>query len=204
MWSSTQGEPVVKDVIATAQGVRQGIDRLLRYFNERCPHPIWNEMVALDYEADVAAIQSWLESHYPFPEAVEVLWFAFWDVTDGFNLRGSTHWSKDPEDWEWWYEDDFRGKRYGSPVLEQMHALARRVDDPVIFPRKKNGVWDLTDYLLTIGYVGLAVAQVCRSTDRRRLLGGRSERWVVTGFPDAVYGIIVGKVTPDGFEPFRG
>src|SRR5262245_50147113 len=123
MWSSTQGEPVVKEVIANASGVRDGIDRLLRYFNERCPHPIWKEMAALDYEADVAAIQSWLESQYPFPEAVEVLWFALWDVADGFNLGGSTHWSKDPEGWEWWYDNDYWGKQYSSPVLEKMHEL---------------------------------------------------------------------------------
>lgn len=161
-------------------------------------------MAALDYDADATAIRRWIERQLPVPDPVEVLWLAFWDVADGFDLRGSTKWSKDPEDWEWWYEDDFRGKSYGSPVLKKMHALARKVENPEVFPRKKNGVWDLTDYLLTIGYVGLAAAHVCRSIQAARFLGGRKERWVVTGFPDAVYGVIVGKVTHAGFEPFVG
>jgi hypothetical protein len=203
MWWETAGEQVVKDIIATSSSVREGVERLLAYFEQRHPHPVWKRMAALDYEGDAGAIQAWFVGQLPFPEAVEVLWFAFWDETEGFDLRGSTTWSKDPENWDWWYSDDFRGQSYESAVLVQMHALAREVEDPTVFPHPKGGVWDLMEYLLTIGYIGLVGAQVFRNTDRRQLLGGRDERWCVTGFPDAVYGIIVGRVTNDGFVPFN-
>jgi hypothetical protein len=159
-------------------------------------------MADIDYEGDADGIQRWFAAQLPFPDEVEVLWFAFWDVTDGFDLRGSTKWSRDPENWEWWYHDDFRGDSYQSPALIEMHDFARAVEDPARQPKAKGGVWDLTEYLLTIGYVSLAAAQVFRDTSRRQLLGGRKERWVVTGFPDAVYGLIVGRLTADGFQPF--
>ena len=201
MWSSTGGDQTVKEIVATASSVREGINRLLGYFQARCPHPIWNKMAQLDYDQDMWNIHAWLDAQLPLPDAVEVLWFAFWDVTRGFDLRGSSTWSKDAEDWEWTYSDDFRGESYASPVLNQTLTLAREADDPTIFGRPENGVWDLTDYLLTIGYVGLVPAHIFRTGDAKRLLGERRERWIVTGFPDAVYGIIVGRLTAQGFEP---
>lgn len=202
MWWEKKGEQVVKNIIATSCGVREGVDRLLQYFQQRHANRVWKRMSDLNYEADVKSMRKWFSAQLPFPDAVEVLWFAFWDVTEGFDLRGATKWSKHPEQWDWWYEDDFRGDSYESPVLARMHELAREVEDPE-FAAPKGGVWDLTEYLLTIGYVGLAAAELFRITDRRQLLGGRDERWVVTGFPDAVYGVIIGRVTRNGFEPFQ-
>jgi hypothetical protein len=160
-------------------------------------------MAELDYEGETASIQRWLVRQLPQARSVEVFWFAFWDVTVGFELRGASQWSRDPEDWEWWYHDDFHGDDFESDVLNRMHSLAASVDDPTKSRRKEGGVWELMDYLLTIGYVGLAAAQAFRQTDPHQLLDGHKERWVVTGFPDAVYGLIVGKVTPQGFSPFN-
>jgi hypothetical protein len=201
MWYEKKGENVVKETIATSSGVREGVDRLLTYFNKRRPNPVWKRMAALDFEGDAEDIRKWFATQLPIPDRVEVLWFAFLDETEAFKLRGSTKWSCDPDDWEWWYQAEFRGKTYRSPVLVQMHALAREVENPEkVVP--KGGVWELMEYLFTIGYVGLAANQAFRETNRRKLLGGRAERWVVTGFPDALYGIILGRLTQAAFEPF--
>jgi hypothetical protein len=202
MWWESKGEEVVKDTIATSSSVREGVDRLLDYFQKRHPNAVWQKMANLDYEADVKDIQEWFAAQLPFPDSVEVLWLAFWDETVGFDLRGATRWSQDPENWDWWFHDDFHGKSYESPILAGMHTLARKVENPE-YPTPKGGVWDLTEFLFTIGYVGLVAAQVFRSIDQQKLLGGRAERWVVTGFPDAVYGIIVGRITAGGFVPFE-
>jgi hypothetical protein len=154
MWWEKAGEEVVKEIVATSSGVREGIDRLLEYLHQRRPHAIWRRMAKLDYEGDVQAIQDWFIAQFPIPHPVAVLWFAFWDVTEGFDLRGSTRWSQNPEDWEWWYHADYNGKSYESSVLVQMHALACEVESPEVV-RPKGGVWDLMEYLLTIGYVSL-------------------------------------------------
>jgi hypothetical protein len=199
MWWETEGEDFVKGVFASGAGVRDGVGRLLEYFKLRHPHPVWRRMAALDFDADAESIRDWFVDQFPFPDTLAVCWFAFWDVTTGFDLRGASDWSEDPEDWEWWYHDDYHGDAYESPVLAAMHEL---VDDAEA-ERVRGGVADLTEFLLTIGYVGLVAGQVFREVDRRRLLGRRDERWVVTGFPDAVYGAIVGRVTAAaGFEPF--
>lgn len=201
MWWEKEGEQVVKEIVATSSGVREGVDRLLEYLCQRRPHAVWRRMAKLDYESDVQAIQKWFIAQFPIPNAVAVLWFAFWDVTEGFDLRGSTKWSQNPEDWEWWYHADYDAKSYESSVLVGMHELASEVENPeVVHP--KGGVWDLMEYLLTIGYVSLAAAQVFRYADPCQILGRRDDRWLVTGFPDAIYGIIVGRVTVNGFEPF--
>lgn len=174
---------------------------LVAYCDDRCPHPIWEKMASLEYAEDVAGMQRWLEQQLPVRDAVQVLWFAMWDVTTGFDLRGSTSWSRDPEDWEWWYRDDFSGGSYQSHVLEQMHALASEVEDPEK-PTADDGVWELTDLYLTLGYISLAAAEILDRLDADALLGDRRELWAVSGHPDMVYGIILGRVTQTGFKAF--
>ena len=73
MWWELQGEQVVKDTIATSFSVREGVDRLLKYFQIRYPHAVWQKMAHLDYETDVKAIQEWFAEQLPFPDSIEVL-----------------------------------------------------------------------------------------------------------------------------------
>jgi hypothetical protein len=41
-----------------------------------------------------------------------VLWFAPHDVPKDLDLRGSSKWSRDPDDWQWFYHDDYAGPSY--------------------------------------------------------------------------------------------
>lgn len=195
-------EAALSDIVSRHEAMADRFAELLAYCSQRCPHPIWQQLSQLDYAEDVAAMQRWLERQLPIPDAVQVIWFAMWDETTAFDLRGSTSWSADPEDWGWWYEDDFSGGTYHSPVLQQMHALAGAVEDPEQ-PTSDDGVWELTDLCLTLGYVSLAAAEILDRISSDALLGARDELWAVSGHPDMVYGIILGRVMPTGFAPFH-
>ncbi len=194
---------LIEQVVAQHPNLPDGMAALVEHCAQRYPHPIWDETARIDYSSDVNAMQAWFLDQLPIPEPVEVVWFALWDVATGFDLRGSTSWSRDPEDWDWWYHDDFQAGSYESRVLEDMHDLARQVEDPEEGPDVPGGVWELTESLLALGYVSLAAVHVLRSVDVAAVLAGRQERSAVSGFPDAVYGIILGRLTPTGFELFR-
>ncbi len=124
------------------------------------------------------------------------------DVTTGFALRGSTSWSCDPEDWEWSYQDDFDAGGYEPPILVQMHELAREVDDPDAEDPPEDGVFELNDLCLSLGFVSLAAVDALKAFEAASQLGRKDELWAVSGQPDAEYGIILGRLTDTGFQPF--
>ena len=196
------GYGAVKEILTKHSDLGDGVEALLRYCKQRCPHPAWDEMAGLPYAADADAMRAWLVGRLPIPDAVEVVWFAPWDVVTGLDLRGSTSWSRDPEDWEWWYRDDFDAGGYESPVLAGMLDVARRAENPEDGPDIVGGVSELTDWVLAAGYVSLAAIWAMRTIEAAPVLGGRRELWAVSGFPDAVYGIILGRLTSSGFDAF--
>ena len=203
MEEEVDGYGVIKQVLSLNSALPEGMAALLRYCKQRYPHPVWEETARLDYAADAWAMQTWFLEQLPIADSVKVVWFALWDVPTGLNLRGSSSWSRDPEDWEWWYDDDFEAGSYESPVLAEMLELARQVEDPEEAPDVPGGVWELTEMVLTLGYVSLAAVQVMRNVEAVEVVGSRQELWAVSGFPDALYGIILGRLTSAGFEPFE-
>ena len=196
MWWEEAGESVLRKVIFIATGVDEGVAQLIWYFRSRCPHAVWDQIALLDYQGDAASIRSWFLRQLPRSANDGIFFFAFWDVTDGFSLGGAESWSIEPDGW--WFEGNFRGESYGSPVLKKMRQMAKDADP---FPHKPGGVFELVEYLLTIGYVALTATQMFRNNDLGQLLGGRGERWVITGFPDSGEAITVGKATGTGFIP---
>ena len=198
----------IEDVLRRELGVTDGMQALLSHCNDTAPNRVWEEMAALDYEGGVNDIRAWLLQRAPIGDDVEVLWFAMWDVTTGFDLRGSTSWSRDPEDWEWWYHDDFNAGSCTPPILDAMHALARGADDPDGDADEDagdgQGVYGLTDLLLTLAFVSLAAVQILRGLGGPRALGREEGLWAVSGHPDEVHGMILGRLSEDGFEPGVG
>ena len=198
------GYRAIKEVVAQGPAVAEGMRRLVDHCEERYPHQIWKEMRELPYPGGADAIEAWFAARLPIPAQVAVLWFALWDVTTGFDLRGSSSWSRDPGDWEWWYHDDFDAGAYESRPLEDMHELARRVEDPNEGPDVEGGVRELMDDVLTLGFVSLAAQQAIRALDPADVLADRDELAVVSGFPDAGFGLILGRLTASGFEAGEG
>jgi hypothetical protein len=174
---------------------------LFDHCKEKRPHPVWDELAALDYEAGAEYLKAWVLEQVPISDDIEVLWFAMWDVSEGLDLRGSSSWSRDPDDWEWWYHDDFDAGACAPPVLAAMNELARQADDraPV---NDEMGIYRLTDTLLTLGFVSLAAVKILRALGGPSALGREAELWAVSGHPDAVYGIILGRLTDTGFQTF--
>lgn len=197
------GGAAVKRILSGSFDLPDGMEALLGYCRRRYRHAAWDEMAALDYAADARAMGNWFRGQLPIPDAVQVLWFALWDVVEGFDLRGSTSWSGDPDDWEWWYHDDFDAGGRASAVLASMLAVAARAEDPNEGPDVPGGVYELTEMVLSLGYVSLAALQIMQAVDPAELLGGRQELWAVSGHPDAEDGIILGRITQAGVERYK-
>ena len=192
---------LIKRALDRHSSVSEGMEALITECQQHHPDPAWESFREFDYNAAVEDLRKWLLER-TIPDQVEVIWFAMWDVTTGFDLRGSTSWSRDPENWEWWYDDDFDAGWYQPPVLVQMHDLAREVDDPDADDPPEDGVYELTDICLSLGFVSLAAIDALRRLEALSSLGRRNDLWAVSGHPDAEHGIILGQLTDAGFQSF--
>jgi len=169
-------------------------------------------LTACDYDAELNRLVAW----WPTPKSreypssnVEVLFLALDDVPFGFDLRGSTKWSHDPDDWQWWYDDDYLGPHFVSQIMQLALERAEFYDDTK--PQKQlrikyaaSNSWEVVEMFFSLGYFGLLVRELIRNTDNARILGQCSSRWFVIGHPDAVYGIIMGKLTRSRWQTFHG
>ena len=131
----------LKQIVARGSDVSDGMAALLASCRERYPDPTWDLIGGLDYRGAAEDLRAWLLEQ-TIPDPVEVIWFAMWDVTTGFDLRGSTSWSRDPENWDWWFHDDFAAGSYQPPILGEMHDLARQVEDPNAGPTPPAAFWN--------------------------------------------------------------
>ncbi len=193
---------VIKRTLDRDCSMSDGMAALITACQQHCPDPAWDRFRELGYRAAADDLRQWLLERAPIPDRVEVIWFAMWDVTTGFDLRGSTSWSRDPEDWEWWYHDDFDAGGYEPPVLLQMHNLAREADDPDAEDPPDEGVFELNDVCLSLGFVSLAAVEALKRLGATSQLGRSDELWAVSGHPDALDGIILGRLTDAGFQAF--
>lgn len=187
----------LKRVLDGGHEFAAGMSALLGYCDQRRPHPVWSAVASLDYDGDVPRMEAWLRRKLPIRPDVEVLWLALWEVLEGFDLRGSSSWSRDPEDWQWWFTDDYSAGSYRSGVLQDMYQAAAGADDPL---GTRPSLVELVDWVAGAGYVALAAILCIEQIDPRVLLGERDCLWLVLGHPDALYGVILGCVTPAGFE----
>ena len=62
---------------------------------------------------------------------------------------------------------------------------------------------EVVEMFFSLGYFGLLARELIRRADNSLLLGNRSSRWFVIGHPDAVYGIVMGKVTKSRWQIFH-
>ncbi len=182
---------------------------------ERCradyPSALWDELAACDYDAELSRLLAW----WPKPNSrespsdqVEVLFLALEDVPCSFDLRGSTTWSRDPNDWLWWRDDDYSGPQFESEVMRfafersEVHDEAESQRQPRTSDQASNS-WEVLEMFFSLGYFGLLVRELIRNTDSSRILGKRASRWFVIGHPDAVYGIILGKLSRSRWQTFH-
>jgi hypothetical protein len=169
-------------------------------------------LAACDYDAELNRLNDWWPTppHRLAPsEAVEVLFIALEDVPYSFDLRGSASWSRDPDDWEWWFHDDYSGPQFASQIMK--FAFERSEVHDEVQPRQNRRGKDaasnseeVVEMFFSLGYFGLLVRELIRNKETTQMLGNRPSRWFVIGHPDAVYGIILGKLSRSRWQTFHG
>jgi hypothetical protein len=204
--------PAAKTLIQLPVDYRTGMKALLDQCRADYASPLWDELAACDYEAELNRITDWWPTprHRESPaDDIEVLFIALEDVPYSFDLRGNANWSRDSENWEWWYDHSYSGPRFKSKIME--YAFERsEIHDRANPPKGRFGEhapdnsYEVVEMFFSLAYFGLLVQEFVRNSDRSRILGNRFDRWFVVGHPDAVYGIIMGKLTRSQWHPFLG
>src|SRR5688572_16563745 len=112
--------PALKSILQSRAQFRGGVQRLLETCRAHCPDPVWDTIAEFDYDAECKRLIRWYSrsvGRKPPPDNIEVIWIAPHDVPTGFNLRGSSKWSRDPKDWQWCCHDDYGGPAYESKLV---------------------------------------------------------------------------------------
>ena len=163
LYLGTCAYPAAKQLIQSRLGYRSGIRALIDQCRTDCPSKLWDELAGCDYDAELERLIDW----WPMPrqrgsptDDVEVLLIALEDLPYRFSLRGNAKWSRDPEDWQWWYEDDYAGPQFSSQVMSL--ALERAEVHDQAQPRKRRrrkdaagDAYEVVEMFVSLGYFGL-------------------------------------------------
>jgi hypothetical protein len=204
-----------KKILYRNLSVEEGFDAILKECHRRHKEAYWDQCRKLPLQEDVEHIRAYLRkalTHSDRPSKdVCVLWLGLHDCADRFNLRGSSEWSNDPDDWEWCGSDDYEFDENddggcmagcGSQILE---AWSDEFYDYIQGRYKKvpDGLYKLASSFASLTYAGLVAQNVFKTEPAELVLGGRKERWFAVGHPDSEYGIILGCRTAKGWVPFN-
>jgi hypothetical protein len=207
MYEATHVYPALKTILQSRLQFRAGVERLLDTCREHCPDSAWDTIADYDYTAELDRFTRWYSDNVACnvpPNDVEVLWFAPHDIPTDLDLRGSSKWSRDPEDWQWFYHDDYDGPSYTSKLVTEAYWLT---DYEGIVPKRTspaNHPHEVVEFVYSLGIYGLCVRELVRSVDASAILGNRSSRWLVIGHPDSVYGVILGTLTRSRWQTYHG
>lgn len=174
----------------------------------------WDRMAALDPRQEAARHLAWFE-HALDRAALQpeegALWFGLFDVPSGWTLRAASRWSA--RTFDWFYDDRVvewiepaSGKRlrrtaaFGSPILETGVFGAPLVAGARKLPTVLANLPDAMERLFSLAWAGLMAADVGRRVSTERMLrGGREDRALLVGHPDAGKAILVGTWTRAGW-----
>ncbi|MFZ5902873.1 MAG: hypothetical protein ACOYZ8_04915 [Chloroflexota bacterium] len=184
-----------KNIVTSAPNVRSGMFQLLDYCETNSPNPVWANIRQLDFEGDVERLRAWLEkvlSSEPPTEKINAFWFGLFnpvlengEVSAGLYLSGSTKFDPDDETGDWAVEDDdsyLPEARYAnSQVLKEIYRLISKTE-----------VANIGEYVLCLGFAGLATKVMCQLVNRKFLLGERKKRDIAVGFDSGDFIILDG------------
>ena len=196
----------VERTVTSAVSVTDGMMALLDYCERVSPAEVWAGLRSVDYQVDVEGIYAWLTDLLktePVPANVKAFWFGLTEVADDDDnhsyvvyISGSTNkYTKKSMDWACWREDSYLpGDRYApSPALHAIYAALQGSPDQIAFG----------EYVLLLGYAGLAVTEAVRRLPAGALFGeleaakalAKTKRDVVIGFDDGDF-VHLGVATP--------
>jgi hypothetical protein len=207
MYEAKYVYPALKAILQSRLRFQGGINLLIDTCREHCPDPVWDKISRYDYGGEVDRFTRWYSNkvapQLP-PGEIEVLWVAPDDLPISFTLRGSSDWSRDPEDWRWFYNDDYDGPRYESKLVSDAYWLTDYEGLPPERESAAESPQQVVDFVYSLGIYGLCLRELIRTVDPPAFLGNRSSRWFVVGHPDSVYGVILGKLTRSRWHTFHG
>lgn len=208
MYEATHVYPALKAILQSRLRFEKGIDLLLQTCREHCPDPFWDTIAEYDYAAELERFIRWFTvdvTHKAPPDNIEVLWFAPHDVETDLDLRGSSQWSRDPEDWQWFYHDDYECL---APFHSELVSAAYWLTDYEGIPPKRNSPAEhparAVQLFYSLGIYGLCARELVRRVAASAILGKRTSRWLVVGHPDSLHGVILGKLTRHRWQTFHG
>jgi hypothetical protein len=191
----------IETVVGSQVDAQAGMEMLIGYCASRLPDPTWDVIRRLGIRDDIGALRTWLTSvatKEPAPEQINAYWFGLFNPVDekgnttcGSYVAGSDHFDPHDETGDWACAPAyFPGRRYAdSAVLRGIYEAAYL---------QESGPGDFAEYVLCLGYAGLAIKDVCMTADPGLLLGGSRQRVVAVGFDSGDF-MLLGRIRPDGF-----
>src|SRR5262245_35287050 len=182
----------VKRTVESGNGMSDGMTELIGYCEKKKPNDVWGKIRKLNFKDDRDRLREWLVevlSKEPPANEITAFWFGLFNpaLDDGrvsccLYVSGSTRF--DEVDWACWGDDSYvPDKRYAdSKVLDEIYSLTN-----------KQGLGDIGEYVLCLGYACLAVKDLCETVPPELLLGSRDKRAVAVGF-DSGDEILIGEV----------
>lgn len=154
-YDHTLFETIIASVAAPGS-IAQRMHTLIDACERQLPHPDWDRLRGIDFEADAAALRGWLAAAWRegvLHQGHQGLWFGIFNpvvdnepVTDLYVASSPAY---DDEGVEWSEAIDPRdGASYlGSVVLEEVYRIAYRAQD---------GLGNDADYPLALAYAAMA------------------------------------------------
>lgn len=202
--------PLTKKLLHKNLSLDESIQLILETGNRACPDPLWKKWEKLPFVTDVSHLERYMTRALIHPrrapsKKIQVIWLGLLDVEEGFDIRGSSSWSKDPDDWEWWGNDDYFFSE-DDPVPFKGGCLSSVMKawtwDVMDLPRSKERLKCVASFFATLAYAGAVGQHFFKNAPKDIVLGERRDRWLAVGHPDAEYGIILGRRTKKGWEAF--
>lgn len=196
----------VEAVVRSNMSVAEGMKSLLDFCEERLPDPSWEQLRAVDWERDIPELERWLDGllvQELVPETCQAFYFGLAQCHDPEGtedgslqflfLGGTDQFDINDPHCEWAVGLAYSPQDQDAPS-ESLIAISRRMQG------RPEDVRDIGEYVLGLGFAGLAVKHLCKYATHS-LLGTLEKRGVAVGFVEGD-GLTLGFLTCDGWiEP---
>ena len=191
--------------------LNEGMQKLIEYCRQHYPDTDWSPFETLDYTADVVAISHWLAKTLitdPPPDAIKGLSFGLcepvYDIEDKWVVGLDVHLMGDKDiedsgkycDWVCRGGDYFATGYSGSWILFQIFQLSDERSSRNL-SEERGGY--LSIHILSLGYLGMAIRDICQTLDKSLLLGSQLYRAITIGFDEGRF-VMLGYITKDGWK----
>lgn len=202
MFDIAKSFKTVKDVLAVDSTVEEGIESLIDFCAEQSSWDGWAALKALDYKADQTRLQRWVKRvliKEPPKRTIKAFWFGLYNPiikgnpSCGMYIAGARQFDPEDTSFEWACGPAYfpSGRYAKSKILDEIY---KRVNEA------EGDVPCYGEYVLCLGYSGLAIKHLAKSIAPEIWLGTTKNRAIAVGF-DSGDGALLGTITQEGWEP---